>query len=91
MFRAAYSSRCQSTVADVINEAVVTLDEQDVEILLQVHDELVVQCPEDQVDETVAKVKSAMEIEIQVPGVETPLIIPTEISLGSNWYDTKRV
>lgn len=89
MFRAAYSSRCQSTVADIINEALVILDEQDIEILLQVHDELIVQCPENQVDETVPKVKKAMEIPINVPGVEIPLVIPTEISVGPNWYDTK--
>jgi len=88
-FRAAYSHTCQSTVADIILEAIVTLDQQGVEILLQVHDELVCQCPEEEVEETVEKMRNAMEIPIQVPGVEQPLVIPVEISVGPNWYDVK--
>lgn len=86
-FRAAYSHSCQSTVADIILRALVALDRQGVELLLQVHDEIVCQCPEDLVDETVAKVKAAMEIPITIPGVKYPLCIPTEISVGPNWYD----
>lgn len=89
LFRQCYSHKCQSTVADIIAQAVVELDDLDIEILLQVHDELVVQAPEDQVDTVVAQVKSAMEVTINVPGIEQPLVIPTEISTGSNWFDTK--
>lgn len=86
-FRAAYSHSCQSTVADVILKAIVELDKEGVEILLQVHDELVVQCPEDQIDQTARMVKKAMEIPIKIEGVEAPLTIPVEIKIGPDWWN----
>lgn len=82
----------QSTVADIINQAVVTLDDDTsglVEVLLQVHDELVCQCPEDRasVEKAVALVRKAMEVPIKFPKVDIPLVIPVEIKLGRNWHD----
>lgn len=91
LFRAAYSWVCQSLVADVLLAALVELDELGEEILLQVHDELVLQCDEDKVPETAQRIRSAMEREIKVPGVQTPLVIPCEIKVGKNWYDMKEL
>ncbi len=87
LFRSAYSHWCQSTVADLILAAIVTLDNQDVEILLQVHDEIDAQCPKDEVHETVAKIKKAMEIPVKFPNVDVPLVIPAEVAVGENWFD----
>ena len=89
MYRKAYSHSCQSTIGDLINCAVVELDDLGVELLLQVHDELVVQCPTNELDETCAKIKKAMEREIIVPGVDAPLVIPVEIQVGANWHEVR--
>jgi len=89
LYRQAIDYICQSTVADIINQAVVTLDEDPiVEVLLQVHDELVCQCPEDQTVEGAKRVKAAMEIPVKFPLVDKPLTIPVEVLVGKNWFDT---
>ena len=87
LYRAAYSHYCQSTVADVINSALIDLDNEGVEILLQVHDELVCQFPEDEVLQGVTKIRRAMERPLVFDGVSVPLVIPVEIKVGHNWYD----
>jgi DNA polymerase-1 len=91
MYRAAYSYYCQSTVADVINKGLVCLEDNDeyLEVLLQVHDELVVQVPIERLEEGVSRVKTAMEVPLKFEGVDIPLIIPVEIKVGRNWYDIK--
>jgi len=89
MYRKAYSHSCQSTIGDLIHCAVVELDDWGIELLLQVHDELVLQCPIEDLDKTCALVKKAMEREIKVPGVSTPLVIPVEIQTGANWHDVQ--
>lgn len=91
LFRAAYSHYCQSTVADLIIAALVTLDAKGVEVLLQVHDELVVQCPEGEVQDVAREVRLAMERPLQIPGVSAPLVIPCEMKYGKNWYDTQPI
>lgn len=87
-FRAAYSHYCQSTVGDIINRALISLVSLGIDVLLQVHDELVVQCKEADVDATCSAVRSAMEQPLVFDGVATPLTIPCEIKVGPNWYDT---
>jgi DNA polymerase-1 len=91
LFRTAYDFIPQSTVADLINQALCTLDDIGVELLLQVHDELVVQCDDSpwMIKDTVRQVKEAMEIPVRFKGVEEPMIIPVEIAVGHNWYDVK--
>jgi DNA polymerase-1 len=90
-FREGYNWKCQSFVADIINQALNTLDDLGVECLLQVHDELVVQCDDSpwMIKDTVRHVKEAMEIPVRFKGVEQPLTIPVEIAVGHNWYDVK--
>lgn len=80
----------QSTVADIINQAVTMLDEDPVvQLLLQVHDELVCQCMDnpDTIRAAVSRVRSAMEVPVKFPHVDVPLVIPVEIAVGKNWYD----
>lgn len=94
-YRAAYSHYAQSTVADLIDisladlhDAAATRNELGLEILLQVHDELVFQCWEHKVEECVPLVRSLMERPMVFEGVKEPLVIPCEIKVGRNWYDT---
>jgi len=91
MFRKGYAYFPQSTIADLILLACAELDAQGVELLLQVHDELDVQCPENEVLETAHKMKAAMERPLYFDGVPEPLTIPVEIKSGPNWYDLKTV
>lgn len=88
LYRAAYSHYCQSTVADLILLALNDLVEGGIDVLLQVHDELVVQCDESDVERCVVRVRQAMERPIEIPGVSTPLVIPAEIKVGRDWYNT---
>jgi DNA polymerase-1 len=87
-FRAAYSHYCQSTVGDLINAALVQLHSEGVDVLLQVHDELVCQCDTADVERTVEQVRTAMERPLEFAGVDIPLVIPADINVGLNWGDT---
>lgn len=92
LYRAAYSHYCQRTVADIILSGLVNLDRVshiELEVLLQVHDELVSQVWEKDIIEGCATVKRSMEIPIQVPGTAQPLVIPCEIKVGYDWYNMK--
>jgi DNA polymerase-1 len=53
-------------------------------MLLQVHDELVLEAPPEEVEEVSAVVKSAME---GVRKLEVPLLV--DIGSGENWRDAK--
>lgn len=95
MFRDAYSHYCQSTIGDLINLGLCELhdwcfDRPDLgmEILLQVHDELVCQCNEDRVEEGVEMVRRALEREMVIPGASRPLVIPAEVKVGRDWFNT---
>jgi len=68
----------QSTIADLVNRAMVGLSKNysDVEILLQVHDSLVVQYPKEKALYYRPIVKAAMEIKIPYDPI---LIIPSDI------------
>lgn len=93
LFRKAYSHYCQSTVGDLINSALVDLDAEEnspVELLLQVHDEIVAQAPKHQIDEACLRIKKAMERPLLFKGVEEPLVIPAEIKTGPNWFDLEK-
>lgn len=91
IFRDAYSHFAQSTVADLINRAFALMDhffpESECKILLQVHDEIVGTCKREFVAKFVELFRSFMEYPLIVPGVETPLTIQAEVTVGPNWYD----
>ena len=53
-------------------------------MLLQVHDELVLECPPDEAERAAALVKDAME---GVEQLNVPLLVETGI--GDNWRDAK--
>ena len=76
----------QGTAADVIKIAMIRLDEAlaetEAQMLLQVHDELLVEAPEDACDEIAATMKSIMEgaIELDVP-------LKVDVGIGANWAE----
>ena len=65
--RAAINARLQGTAADIIRRAMIRMEpalakaKLNAQMLLQVHDELVFEVPEDEVDKTLPVVKTVME------------------------------
>ena len=90
--RQSVNSIIQGSAADFVLKAMIRLNadqrlrELNVEPLLQVHDELVLECPADCVDEAMALVKSGMEFP-----VSSRLRVPLDVSIhsGSSWEEAK--
>ena len=78
----------QSTVASNINRSLIRVGEDldspgDVELLLQVHDELLLQVREDRVDDTYRRVREIMEEPFEIHGRE--VYIPASGKVGACW------
>ena len=86
--RTAMNSPIQGTAADLIKLAMVRLDKQlagrKTRLLLQVHDELVLEAPEDEIDDVKQMVRAEMEGVIEL---NVPLVV--DIGTGDNWRDAK--
>jgi len=87
--RMALNAPVQGTAADVIKKAMIDLDAAlpaGPVMVLQIHDELVVETPADAVDETVATVRDVME---RVLDLAVPLRV--DVSVGPNLADLGRI
>jgi DNA polymerase-1 len=86
--RTAVNSPLQGTAADLIKLAMVRIDKalegKESRLLLQVHDELVLETPTAELDMVKSLVKTEME---QVCRLDVPLIV--EVGVGDNWRDAK--
>jgi len=88
--RAAANAPIQGSSADIIKKAMVQLDQQlaatglPARLLLQVHDELVLECDPNVQPEVMALVKNTME---QAVTLSVPLLV--EIGTGPNWMEAK--
>ena len=88
--RIALNTPIQGTAADLIKLAMIrvekALNEQypQAELLLQVHDELIVECPEEIAGEVAELVSREME---QIALLNVPLT--AEAKTGKSWYDAK--
>jgi DNA polymerase I len=86
--RAAANAPIQGSSADIIKLAMISIDKllepYQAKMLLQVHDELVLEIPQDEWEELQPKIKATMEgaIDLSVPMV-------AEIGSGANWMDAK--
>jgi len=88
--RTAMNTPIQGTAADIIKLAMVKMDAELKErglrsrMLLQVHDELVFEVPEDELEAMKELVPAVMEtaIELDVP-------LKADVSYGKNWYEAK--
>ncbi len=86
--RTAMNSPIQGTAADLIKLAMVRIDKQLTgrrsKMLLQVHDELVLEAPPEELEEVKLLVRSEME---GVMKLNVPLVV--DIGTGDNWRDAK--
>ena len=88
--RIALNTPIQGTAADLIKLAMIRVDaalRRDfpaAKLILQVHDELIVECPEEIAAEVAALVSREME---QVASLNVPLT--AEAKWGKSWYDAK--
>ena len=88
--RVALNTPIQGTAADIIKLAMIRVDEAlrsaklKARLILQVHDELIVECPLAEAKEASAILKREME---QVAKLRVPLVV--EANEGSSWYEAK--
>lgn len=84
--RAAINSPIQGSAADIINMAMINIAEKlqdsEAKMILQVHDELIVEAPDNMVKDISLIIKNEMEnaYKLQVP-------LKVDIGTGSNWAD----
>ncbi|HRX09160.1 MAG TPA: DNA polymerase, partial [Candidatus Limiplasma sp.] len=88
--RAAMNMPVQGTAADIIKLAMVKVfndlqkGNYQARLILQVHDELVVECPRGEVVTVADIIRSAME---NIITLDVPLV--ADVSSGNSWYDAK--
>jgi DNA polymerase-1 len=81
----------QGTASDIVKIAMLHVDEAfrreglDVKMLMQVHDELLVECPKSEADKVARTLKREMENAVEL---DVPLI--AETGIGDNWMDAKK-
>ena len=86
--RAAINAPLQGSAADIIKKAMLDIDMlineeiRDVKMIMQVHDELVFECPKEAADEVMKEIKLRMENTVNL---KIPLIAEAEI--GDNWNE----
>ena len=84
--RIAVNTPIQGSAADIVKKAMIAVDNalcreiEDAQLLLQVHDELILECPENRAEEAAALLRREME------GTVT-LSVPLKVSVeyGTNW------
>ncbi len=88
--RIALNTPIQGTAADLIKLAMIRVDKAlkkqypEANLLLQVHDELIVECPEEMAQGVAKVVQEQME---QVAHLNVPLV--AEAKWGKSWYEAK--
>lgn len=85
--RAAINMPFQGTAADIMKLAMIKLDStlkpyKKAHMLLQIHDSILVECPEDQAEELMHKIKETMENVHKLP-----VKLTVDASFGKNWGD----
>ena len=86
--RAAVNAPLQGSAADIIKKAMLDIDSivlnemSDVKMIMQVHDELVFECPKENADKVMKVMKDTME---QTVELNIPLI--AEAAIGNNWNE----
>ena len=82
------NSPIQGSAADIIKAAMISLDREleksglDAHLILQVHDELIVECSKDCAEQAAEILRREMEhtVELAVP-------LTVDVSAGETWYD----
>ncbi|MBP6985098.1 MAG: DNA polymerase I [Alphaproteobacteria bacterium] len=87
--RAAINAPLQGTVSDLIKKAMIqvhaalSLENLDAKMLLQIHDELIFEVPDHQLEATISVVKPLMESAVSL---KVPIVVDSGI--GQTWADT---
>ena len=85
--RAAINAPIQGTAADVIRRAMIRMPADMREMmLLQVHDELIFEVPEDRVEKTIETVRDVME-NASDPAVKFDVPLVVDAGQGANWAE----
>jgi DNA polymerase-1 len=90
--RAAINARLQGSGADIIRRAMAHMDDAlaqhrlSAKMLLQVHDELVFQAPDDEIDRTIPVIKRVME-EAPLPAVALTVPLQVDAHAADNWEE----
>jgi len=88
--RAAINARLQGTAADIIRRAMIRMDDAlakqrlSAQMLLQVHDELIFEVPDDEIARTLPVVKRVME-EAPLPAVALTVPLQVDARAADNW------
>ena len=88
--RTAMNTPIQGSAADIIKKAMIDLDQRlakekvQARVLMQVHDELILEAPKDEIDTLIKIVPEVMDstIELNVP-------LKVDYSYGKTWFDAK--
>ncbi|MEE9412165.1 MAG: DNA polymerase I, partial [Methylococcales bacterium] len=86
--RTAINAPMQGTAADIIKRAMITLHDwisdsnQSIQMIMQVHDELVFELPESEIESSLTVIREQMTNAAQL---KVPLIV--DIGVGGNWDD----
>lgn len=87
----AINTPIQGSSADIIKVAMIQLDnifkfnDSPVKLLLQIHDELLFEVPEENINGIMAQIKSCME---NVLSLSVPLVV--DFKKGRNWRDMEK-
>ena len=88
--RAAINARLQGTAADIIRRAMIRMEDAlaekklSAQMLLQVHDELIFEAPDKEVEATCKLVASVME-KAALPAMEVSVPLVVEARAADNW------
>ena len=88
--RMALNTPIQGTSADIIKIAMINVHNElkkrnlNAKMIIQVHDEILIDCPKNELDEVIKIVKDKME---NVYKLRVPLKV--DINYGNNWYEAK--
>lgn len=89
--RAAMNTPIQGAAADIIKLAMVRVDKRlrqeglEAQLILQVHDELIIEAPEHEREQVSLLLKEEMEAAAQLK-----VRLLADVSWGENWYDAKK-
>ena len=89
--RVALNAPIQGTAADVIKIAMIKVSERlqreqlRARLILQIHDELILECPQDELEQ----VKTLLQQEME-NACSLSVRLTAEVSVGENWYDAKK-
>ena len=88
--RAAINARLQGSAADIIRRAMIRIEDAlaekklSAQMLLQVHDELIFEVPEAEIDATLPVIKRVME-QAPLPAVALSVPLEVEARAADNW------